>query len=184
MGWTFTHKPKGMPVKAFFEKQWRDIDILECYVKNGAAYMACRFKDLSKDPRTWAAVCLIRYDRNSHEFNFGDKDMDETMGPCYYDAPAKVLDMLTPIPKGQEDSYAAKWRAKCREELKRKASMVKLREGMIIRTGVLLDCGRELPKDTFHVCDARKGLFSVPGSVVPRYRISRSTLERVGYEVL
>lgn len=40
---------------------------------------------------------------------WGYKDMDESMGPCYYDCPLKFLDMV-PDPGG----YATEWREKVR----------------------------------------------------------------------
>ena len=42
-------------------------------------------------------------------YNFGYKDMDETMGPGYNDCPKGILDLLTPT-----DNVAAnEWRAAC-----------------------------------------------------------------------
>lgn len=48
--------------------------------------------------------------------NFSYKEMDETVGPCYYDCPKGILDLLTPI----DSEWANNWRAKCREQLEKK----------------------------------------------------------------
>lgn len=37
------------------------------------------------------------------------KDMDETVGPCYYDCPTSVLDRLSPT----DSEYAMEWRREC-----------------------------------------------------------------------
>lgn len=44
--------------------------------------------------------------------DFGYKDMDETMIPCYYDCPKSILDLLTPT----DNEYANEWRRLCREK--------------------------------------------------------------------
>lgn len=44
--------------------------------------------------------------------DFGYKDMDETMIPCYYDCPKGILDLLTPT----DDERANEWRRLCREK--------------------------------------------------------------------
>lgn len=41
------------------------------------------------------------------------KWMHEAEGPCYYNAPAELLDALTPTDVG----YAPAWRARCRETI-------------------------------------------------------------------
>lgn len=46
---------------------------------------------------------------------FGYKDMDETMGPCEADCPLYILDMLTPVDRLPDPSYAAQWRQTCRD---------------------------------------------------------------------
>jgi len=105
MGWTFTHKPKGS-IKKFFEKEFNSdtCKVVDCKVKNFVAYIAYQ------TPKAIIAlVCLLKYQRNDY-FNFGYKDMDETMGPYYYDCPVSILNQLTPI--GSE--LANKWRNKCR----------------------------------------------------------------------
>lgn len=58
-----------------------------------------------------ASVCLTcGKDRmNKHSHNFGYKDMDETMGPCYYDCPEYILRLLSPT----DNKEALLWRERC-----------------------------------------------------------------------
>lgn len=49
---------------------------------------------------------------------WGYKDMDETMGPVPSEAPAMILDLLSPT----THPYALAWRARCRDHAVRRAS--------------------------------------------------------------
>ncbi len=58
-------------------------------------------------------------------YGWGYKDMEESMGPCYYSCPLKYLDM-TPEP----DSRCAKeWRVKVRQYHARRAQALALKVG-------------------------------------------------------
>lgn len=48
-------------------------------------------------------------------YNFGYKEISETMGPQYCDCPKSILDLLTPT----DDEYANAWRKACYERIKR-----------------------------------------------------------------
>jgi len=72
-------------------------------------------------------VCLLDYRPNDYH-NFGYKDMEEPMGPYYYNCPERILKLLTPT----TNEYALKWRKKCWERIKRLKSMPKLSQGDII----------------------------------------------------
>lgn len=71
-------------------------------------------------------------------YNFSYKEMDETVGPCYYDCPKGILDLLTPT----NSEWANNWRAKCREQLEKKKnpnSLNKLPEGTVIQVTMPFD---------------------------------------------
>lgn len=53
------------------------------------------------------------------------KDMTEDMGPCYYDAPRKMLDMLDKL-AANPAGHAAEWRAKCRSNCAAQADKAKV----------------------------------------------------------
>ncbi len=65
--------------------------------------------------RTIGVVFLTQTDMRNY-YNFYYKDMEETMGPGYYDCPKGILDLLTPT----DSEYALEWRKKCRENIEKK----------------------------------------------------------------
>ena len=66
------------------------------------------------EQRVFGIVFLTSTDSKDY-FNFSYKEMDETVGPCYYDCPKGILDLLTPT----DSEWANNWRAKCREQLEK-----------------------------------------------------------------
>lgn len=65
--------------------------------------------------KVFAAIFLTSTSSKDY-FNFSYKDMDESVGPYYYDCPKGILDLLTPT----DNELANNWRMKCREELDKK----------------------------------------------------------------
>lgn len=114
MGWCFYHRDKGETNAEHFGKDWPSVEILADSTVKGVWYAACKKKDTGE---VFAAVFLTKWVPNDH-FNFGYKSMDETMGPGDTDAPAKVLDLLTPT----DSEWANQWRAKCRETIAAKVA--------------------------------------------------------------
>ena len=85
----------------------------------------------TNEQRVFGVVFLTSTDSKKY-FNFSYKNMDETVGPCYYDCPKGILDLLTPT----DSEWANNWRAKCREQLEKKKnpnSLSKLPVGTIIQ---------------------------------------------------
>lgn len=67
------------------------------------------YEDIPEKEQKVGAVVLLTSTENNHGFNFSYKDMDETMGPNYYDCPASILKLLTPT----ENETAKIWRERC-----------------------------------------------------------------------
>lgn len=65
------------------------------------------------EQEVWAAIFITSTNMKDY-YNFSYKDMDEGMGPGYYDCPKSILDLLTPVPS-QTESF--NWREKCREKI-------------------------------------------------------------------
>ena len=63
------------------------------------------------------------------------KDMDESMGPNYYDAPKIMLDLLDKLAPNPSGMFAMKWREACRERLASKKCGQKPVAGMRIHYG-------------------------------------------------
>jgi len=99
MGWIFTHRPKGISHKDFFQNEFDSTktrtEVLDAATVDGVCYMAVKSHKLGK---TFAVVCLMRWVPKDPFFNFGYKDMDESMEPFYYDCPKRILDLLDPLP--------------------------------------------------------------------------------------
>lgn len=86
----------------------------------GSVYYAA-----ARSPRghVYGLVVLTRSDRSmKNGCNFFYKDMSEDMGPCYYDCPASILDMLSET----DNEYALNWRTNCRKQLEQKKSPTSL----------------------------------------------------------
>lgn len=108
MGWTFYRREKNAETNAehFAAKLDTRYEIIAHGTVESVFYAAVR--DRTTDKVT-AYVALTRWDRDPL-YNFGYKDMDETVHPFYYKAPKSVLNALTPTTHAD----ALAWRAKCR----------------------------------------------------------------------
>jgi hypothetical protein len=154
MGWTVYRRPKGESDRAHFQRELftnTDYEIVQCSSKNGVFYAAVRTTSTGE---VWALVVLTRRARG--EYNFGYKPIDESMGPVVTDAPASVLDALTPT----DDEDALVWRQRCRDNLaKRSAARERQRavtEGVVIQTAVPLNFKNGLCASRF-ACAQRSG---------------------------
>lgn len=114
MGWSFYHRDKGETHAEHFAKELDPkYTILASATKGFTFYAAV------KNIETGAVdglVILFRWSTREF-FNFGTKWMDESVGPCESEAPAKVLDLLTPT----TSEWANEWRERCRKNLDRAA---------------------------------------------------------------
>lgn len=69
------------------------------------------YENIPNVDREIVGVVIRTYVRDG---NFGYKIIDETCGPCYYDCPKSILDVLTET----DSKYAIEWRKKCYETAK------------------------------------------------------------------
>ncbi|WP_211328038.1 DUF6927 domain-containing protein [Thermodesulfitimonas autotrophica] len=167
-----------MSVRQFFEKQFNRIEddgkygkILDCAVVNlRTAYIAYEIGDAQGKREVIAIVCVLDYKPNDY-YNFGYKDMDETMGPYRYDCPERILKMLTPT----KHEWAREWREKCWERIRAKKTRPKLKKGMVIKfaDSIVFSSGRR--EDTFRVEDPKRLIFSDRWG--RRYKLRRYVLD-------
>ncbi len=147
MGWTYTHKNSGQSVREFFEKEfnctnesgsWKILDL--AVVNMREAYMAMEIIPTGQPRKVVGVVCLLGYSKS--DYNFGYKDMDESMGPNADNCPARILDLLTQT----EYEYALSWRERCRKNLNRPklavGQILKFKDPIRFRDGLLLDTFR------------------------------------------
>jgi hypothetical protein len=143
MGWTFSHKSNEEKPADYLARTcltWNSLpeDQRPMEVgrsgKSGVVVFAVRFPaphvaacpgmEATHVPAedgsiTLAMLFLTRAARD--HYNFGYKDMDETMGPCETGASKGLLAMLSPLQEGERATYAREWRKECAEAVEMKS---------------------------------------------------------------
>jgi hypothetical protein len=154
---------------------------LGCAVKGmKTAYMAMEIIPPQGERKVIGLVCLLSYRRNDH-YNFGYKDMDETMGPCESECPKKILDLLTPT----ESSYALAWRARCFENLEKRQNRLRLQPGRIVKFSAPISFSNGDTRDTFKVKTTKPLRFTTPGEYCDiTYKISQRALAQNTFTIL
>ncbi|ONI88108.1 hypothetical protein ALI22I_20430 [Saccharothrix sp. ALI-22-I] len=109
-------------------------EIVECASRINVFYAAVRTKETGE---VWALVVLVQ--RGRGQYNFGYKDMSESMGPVQADAPAKVLDVLT----STDSEYALAWRQRCRDNLAKSAAARNRQRS--VTAGVVIQVATPIP---------------------------------------
>lgn len=146
MGWTFTHRPKGLTTREWFERNLSsDQRFLATATKDGVFYAAVENLPTAtyKPGAVWGLVTLTKWTSGHH--NYGWKDMDETMGPYEANCPDRILDLLTPI----DSEWANEWRARCRANNAARAARPKVKIGDTVRFAVPLTFTNGDTADTF-----------------------------------
>ena len=124
MGWTYyqaTYYKRNNKIdrlaecRAEFGKQPSWATILKDSIVDNVYYAAMKSTDSNE---IWALVVLT--DTGGSEFGY--KDMDETMGPGYYDCPVGILKLLSPT----DNAYAKEWRKNCYAAIEQKRKGQKL----------------------------------------------------------
>lgn len=136
MGWSTYHRRAGQTDLEHFQGEVRDgLKILDSTTIKNVFYAACKDEQTGE---VFALVYLIQRTPRDY-YNFGVKAMDETVGPCYYDCPARILDQLTPT----ESEYAKSWREECRKTIAAKAAArsdaPKVTDGTVIKMATPLN---------------------------------------------
>lgn len=111
MGWLYTEKIRGEKIVDHLKRtEFTGCDIVAISVRLRSAIVAYR----SADQIVRAAVVLLDHDRQ--KAMLGMKVIDEELGPFCYEAPKKLLDLLSPT----SDLTAKRWRDLCRIQADRK----------------------------------------------------------------
>jgi hypothetical protein len=145
MGWTETHREPGVSHVEWFNREWRTDRVIALKAVGSTLYGAMRHHDSDE-----VEGIVILINRRSREwFNFGYKEMSERSGPFSYDAPASILDLLTPT----DDAEANKWRAAARAAIAKKAEAKKVAKGSRIRFAAPLKFSDGSTGDTFELIE-------------------------------
>lgn len=138
MGWTYNHRYKGTSIEQHLIDsgvfKWNadspfEYTVLKTsVVKLTTLYAAIEKKNKETGERkVFAAVILIQMIKGQQYENFGYKDMDETCGPCSYDCPKSILQLLTPT----DSQYANDWREQCWNKINERKSAPKIKVGNV-----------------------------------------------------
>lgn len=162
MGWTYTHKGNLTSVKSFFEDQFNFTKengtygkILDCKSTINTAYIAYETGNSEKS-EVIGIVCLLN--RRKEYYNFGYKDMDESMGPNEDHCPVSILNLLSPT----TNEWANEWRARCYNNLEKNACRKSLEAGDKIKFERTFGFSRYGKTDTFIVVNLAKGHYYAP----------------------
>lgn len=152
MGWTYTYRRTGETNTEFFSKMWAGstAELLDTAQVGFTVYGALRLAD----GRVRALVILTRWVQDV--YNFGYKDMDETMGPCDVACPERIFALLTPLDE-TESKWAHEWRENVRKhhEAKRerprisKGTRVRFERAMTFTDGTEADTFEFIKRNTF-----------------------------------
>jgi hypothetical protein len=152
MGWTYTSLGKGQAGDYFRKMLTNDTEERSTELLRGAFRGFREYYGAVKttikgtgESYVWGFCAMIDWRKND-SFNFGYKDMDETMGPYMFNCPNTILDLLTDTPHDNESSR--EWRKACRE---RNASILKPKHGDIIKTKGTWRFNGGWELDTFYV---------------------------------
>jgi len=165
MGWTYTHKDSSVGIKEFFKQEFefqnerRKLTVLDCAVVNlREAYLALEELNKASGKReVFAVVCLLDYKPNDY-YNFGYKDMEESMGPYCYNCPERILDLLTPT----SNELALKWRKKCSDRTEKTKAISKVKEGDILEFEKAVPFSDGSKHLKLELADGKKLLFKAP----------------------
>lgn len=119
MGWLFTYgQSKQELIEKRVRKEENENGIWEYpeHALKGKCLWKILYHTNKQTGESTKIICLdlieAQYDKNSKGkkefYGYGYKDMDETMGPCYYDCPLSFLEKV-PCPNS---NYAPAWRKK------------------------------------------------------------------------
>lgn len=160
MGWTTYHRPAGESDRDHLQRELCGElhTILDCVTIKTTFYAAVRD---NKTDEVWGLVVLQQ--RTRGEFNYGRKDMTDTMGPAEDSCPDRILDLLSPT----DSAYANQWRTRCREGNAAKAARPKVRRGDTVKFARPLKFSNGDELDTFTFLE--RSTFRGPGM---RYRIT------------
>lgn len=142
MGWTTTYKPKSEPILDFFIRQgvltWGEDNpntyrVLDSALVNLSTFYAAveKTNKATGERQVWAAVILVRHYPKDLHYNFGWKDMDESMFPVECSCPERILKLLTPT----DHQSSNEWRAACWANIEKRKARKNLPAGTVLKYG-------------------------------------------------
>jgi hypothetical protein len=182
MGWTFYHKPTGIKavdsIKNGCGAEWLEKHFVAATATREAVFIVAKFHEPDSKVYVPDADGMVRallvYAIKSvpkDEYNFGYKDMSETMGPYGCPAPMSIIAQCSELqdPIGPQPEYSSLKSARgYREGSAAHAARTKLKRGLKAGNKVVLPKAllfREIPcqRFTVEICrvKGRKGMSTV-----------------------
>lgn len=116
MGWTIGWRSKQEVIEHVLKGHGEHLEVVDKSLAGNQLYVLYRNTTTGK---RFIALYLLkgeRVNRFDRMPNWGYKDMDEAMGPCYYDCPERLL-----AQSDCDSPYAIGWREACRQVRKNRA---------------------------------------------------------------
>ena len=152
MGWTFYHKPVGVSAvesikQNCFGAEWAAKHVVAMTATWGAVFAVIEREDMGTDvyvpdadgkTRGLAVLMIRNVPRARDGYNFGYKDMTETMGPVGCEAPLSILAKCSPLKELTPDTpdgslrWAHNYRARCKQAAEAKAIKRSLKPGCVV----------------------------------------------------
>lgn len=144
MGWTWIHvnedwngkidRKKVMDERFVEDNKERSWEVVKSSMVGRIWYGALkRTNKMTSKTYTFAVVAITSTQKDEY-FNFGYKDMDESMVPYYYDCPVSILKLLDET----DDENSLSWRKGCyenhEEKSKKRKAANQFAEGDKIKT--------------------------------------------------
>jgi len=183
MGWTTMHRDAGISHKEWFASEFPTMvkNVVDLAVKSNVMYIAYRRPE---DQKVIALVFLIRWFKD--EYNFGYKDMEESMGPNEHDCPERILSLLSPVEElyqGYSLEWAKAWRDGCWAKIKTRQSAPKLEYGALVDLGGMVHFTNGKDIQYMRVAQVKPLRFAPDHSKHPDcyglYRLSRDMVAQV-----
>lgn len=175
MGWTFTHREKGITHKEWFGRDlggehYEVLDVATGSFDRNNVYAAVRRLDQGY---IFGVAILTRWRRND-PYNFGQKEMDESMGPNISDMPERIYKLLSPLeevyPGADFDAdssprWAKEWRERVEAHHDRMRNRIKLSNGLQVKAPYDLHFGHSILRagEPFVVANPKRRLFGRNG---------------------
>lgn len=162
MGWTFTHREKGEASHLeWFANLWNGSDrrLLDMAAGNLSTLFGAYEIDANEtEPRKVVALVVLIKWVPSDWYNFGYKDMDESMGPFEYECPSRILDLLTPLDEDDPRmQYAREWREMAHKAQQRREVARSVTPGDTVRFYPPMKFTDGVEADTFEYVGGRRG---------------------------
>ena len=159
MGWTSFHKPYGMSVDEFFDKEFNSKNFIlvgKGALVNFSEYYRAVFIPVHENDKGETVggyyICLVALvHMGKGEFNFAYKDMTEDMLPYYFNCPKRILDIVEQSKPYNDNSKV--WRERCHDVINRKKL---LDYGKVIKFKEPFDFNGGYKEDTFTIINGNR----------------------------